>query len=42
MIKVVGYINGKSICDYLPDTPENRRLIQTAISYGLTAAIVRL
>lgn len=42
MIKVVGYIHNIYVCECMPNTIENRRMIEYAIKHGMTAAIMRL
>lgn len=42
MIKIVGYINGRFVCDVMLDTPANRNLIKFALSCGLCGAISRI
>lgn len=42
MIKVVGYIKNIYVCEVMPDTAENRNMIQYALEHGMTAAIMRL
>lgn len=42
MIKVVGYINNIYVCEVLPNTADNRRMIKYALEHGMTAAIMRV
>lgn len=42
MIRVVGFIKNIYVCEVMPDTAENRNMIQYALKHGMTAAIMRL
>lgn len=42
MIRIIGYINGRFVCDVVPDTAANQKLIKLAIRCGLSGAIMRV